>query len=70
MNKTLERSIYVIALVTAVLSLFFMYNTVLSILLFVLGVVYLILGWLLFNPVRTKNLTFCTSFPGMPFHSL
>ena len=55
MNKTLERSIYLIALVTAVLSLFYMYNTVLSILLFVLSMVYLILGWLFFNPAATRK---------------
>jgi len=70
MNKNLERLIYVIALVTAVLSLFFIYNTVLSILLFVLSSVYLLLGWLLLNPVRTKKFDLLYFFTGYVFSTV
>lgn len=70
MNKTLERSIYVIALVTAVLSLFYMYNTVLSILLFVLSMVYLALGWILFHPAAARKFDLIYFFTGYFFSTV
>lgn len=58
MNKQIERIIYVVALVSGALSLFYELNTVLSILLFLFSMVYLFLGWLLLNPERTKKFDF------------
>ncbi|MFO7851315.1 MAG: hypothetical protein ACQERS_06685 [Bacteroidota bacterium] len=67
MNKQIERIIYVVALVSGALSLFFEFNTVLSILLFLFSMVYLFLGWLLLNPERTKKFDFVYFFVGYFF---
>ena len=55
MNKHLKRIIYVIALAIGVLSLIWEMNTVISILLFVSGAVYLFLGWMLLNPEHNRK---------------
>lgn len=67
MNKQIERIIYVVALVSGALSLFYELNTVLSILLFLFSMVYLFLGWLLLNPERTKKFDFVYFFVGYFF---
>ena len=58
MNKHLKRIIYVIALAIGVLSLIWEMNTVISILLFVSGAVYLFLGWMLLNPEHNRKFDF------------